>query len=915
MGLLSNNTLKKCLFLILIIHIGQAHAVVTTDSTLGTIVNNTGNDFLITAGTKVQSNLFHSFDKFSLATGQSATFVGPAMIDNIVSRVTGGEVSNIDGAINSHIQGANLWLINPSGVVFGQNASLNLTGSFHVSTADYLVLGSGNDRFYSNKLESSVLTTAAPTAFGFLDNSIAPITFEGGLLQLDDEAVFSVVGGDINNTDTTIYVKGGRINLAAVAAAGEVHLDADGISTEGISEFGDISVTHTTFYSTRPRDGYVLGNIDVSGNSGGKIFIRSGRLEMDNGYMYADTRSDGSGGEINMVLDHDLVLKQESLVSTDALSSGDGGTINISAENVELRQGGQISVSSGHSGNAGTLNLNATGSITIDGKSQNEPHLFSDTKSAIIADAIRAGHGGNINITTPVLNMSDGAEVTASALRNGDAGSIHIDVNELNVLSGAAVYSDTRGEGNAGTITINATNKILITGASEETHLASAIQSNTYSSGNGGDITINTSELTISDKGWIQADMGDNPKSGQPAPTSVREGGNILISSNNLSLTGGGQISTTNSAGGTSGVINIDARTVTISGESSDKSQVAGIFSVTNTANDGGQIRLNTQQLDMSENGSINTSSLSEGNAGIITIDTGAAVLTSGARVSSSVGGTGDAGSITLVASDTLQVSGTGSDGVSSGFYTATIVTEGRSASDVSGSGGNISLAANRIVMSDNAAVSARSEGTGDAGRIKLTSDTSIEMYSGASISTEALIGGGGQIDILTRDLLHMEQASITSSVADGSGNGGNIFIDPIFIVLQGSSIKAQAFAGDGGSINMIANYFFADGNTVIDASSEFGVDGNVEVDSPDTDVSGALADLSADFLNASALLRSKCSARSASNESSLVIKSRGGVPSSPADLMGISVLPTGASTQSSVINAQMQDGGDECSA
>jgi len=94
-------------------------------------------------GKQVGSNLFHSFGQFGLSTGESAAFSGPATISNVISRVTGGIRSDINGKIQSNITGANLYLINPSGIVFGPNATVNVSGSFHASTADYLKMSDG----------------------------------------------------------------------------------------------------------------------------------------------------------------------------------------------------------------------------------------------------------------------------------------------------------------------------------------------------------------------------------------------------------------------------------------------------------------------------------------------------------------------------------------------------------------------------------------------------------------------------------------------------------------------------------------------------------------------------------------------------------------------------------------------------
>src|SRR5919108_1270023 len=119
--------LRVSAFCLLTPGLSLAQAQITADGTMGTSVGRVGNAWSITAGTQRGGNLFHSFGRFNVDTGHSATFSGPGSVTNIIGRVTGGSASNIDGLLRSTITGANLFLINPNGMVFGPNATLDVS--------------------------------------------------------------------------------------------------------------------------------------------------------------------------------------------------------------------------------------------------------------------------------------------------------------------------------------------------------------------------------------------------------------------------------------------------------------------------------------------------------------------------------------------------------------------------------------------------------------------------------------------------------------------------------------------------------------------------------------------------------------------------------------------------------------------
>ena len=251
-----------------------SHAQITLDGSLGPQGPLAGPDYAIDAkvGQLRGNNLFHSFGQFNVQTGESATFTGPSTVENVIGRVTGGQQSLIDGQLRSEMPQANMYLLNPSGVLFGPNATLDVPGSFHVSTADYLRMADG-EKFSANLSQGSVLTSAPPAAFGFLRSNPAPIAIQGSSLQVSEGKTLSVVGGDIQITGGKLSAPGGQLNLASVASAGEViptvSEQGPDLKMEGFSRLGKIEASQGA-------------HINTDGEGGGSVLIRGGRLVVDN---------------------------------------------------------------------------------------------------------------------------------------------------------------------------------------------------------------------------------------------------------------------------------------------------------------------------------------------------------------------------------------------------------------------------------------------------------------------------------------------------------------------------------------------------------------------------------------------------------------------------------------------------------
>ena len=281
-------------------------------------------------------------------------------------------------------------------------------------------------------------------------------------------------------------------------------------------------------------------------------------------------------------------------------------------------------------------------------------------------------------------------------------------------------------------------------------------------------------------------------------------------------------------------------------------------------------------------------STRNEGKAGDIQLSASKIKLVNGGRVSTSTRGSGNGGLIT-VNTGQIQASGTDATGLGAGFYSDVNVSPGNNLATITGTGGDIHLTTNTLNLSEQATLSAKSAGAGNAGNITVLAGEQIHLANNASITTEATAAGGGKIEVNVQERLILENSGITSSVADGSGNGGDIMIDPVFVVLLDSEIIARADAGNGGNINIVTDFLIASPGSQIDASSNIGIDGEVGIDTTDSEISNSLQALPVAYLDVGALLRNRCATRASRSASSFVVASQTGMPPSPEGLVTVS--------------------------
>jgi filamentous hemagglutinin family protein len=334
-----------------------AKAEVVLDGTLGRAGALAGPEFQIRAehGRRAGRNLFHSFRSFNLAHGERATFSGPGAIRHVIGRVTGGGASSIDGTLASSIPGADLWLLNPAGLLFGPNARLDVRGSFHASTAAELRFADGAV-FRALDPNGSVLSVAEPQAFGFLRRKPGRITVDRSVLEVPEREALSLVGGAIAVTAGNTGVASGGTAGVVFAASGQVTLAA--LGGPGSADVNTGQVTGEASADVRLTDQAV---ISTSGDGGGTIRIRSGQLVVENrSFIVADNHgpTDARGG---IAIEAGAVrIDAGSFVDANVRGSGDAGRLSIRADAVEVRAGSRVESFALQEGDAGSVTVAAS---------------------------------------------------------------------------------------------------------------------------------------------------------------------------------------------------------------------------------------------------------------------------------------------------------------------------------------------------------------------------------------------------------------------------------------------------------------------------------------------------------------------------------------------------------------------------
>ncbi|ABC30126.1 Large exoprotein involved in heme utilization or adhesion [Hahella chejuensis KCTC 2396] len=891
---------KRCLFVTFyILFLAKpSHAEIVFDGSVGDRAPGdvlSGNSVIgENDGTKVGSNLFHSFTTFNINGGESVTFTSESPdIKNLISRVTGNSASLIDGELNTPDK-LNFWFINPNGVVFGDNATVNVNGSFYLSAADSIQFSDGAALHAATPGADIFTMTGDPSGFGFIDNPELDktIRINGARFNLnlreegEREYVFSLVAGCNDCPDgegmtvngATFLVKSQGLDfdevselasyfnvlIASVKGAASVAFSAPVSSPAGFvmieGERSNIrfvdSLLRTSYIET--LDGhnslvykiYHAGAVDIRGGdvaivNENSTFIESVTLE-----SAADINVDASG---TLTLDKTRIAMQSERVGGVRLH-GDKGVRLLSADlrqtadygdlaGVSLSTGGLFYMNGGvvrsdyNGDNRDATNISGGISITArDLDIANHATLSTSDRSAYTAGDISLTAARSLRFFDSVIDTSSNSYTAP-----GDAGDISLRAYTIAVGGDSAITSTSGSQAAAACPSCAQ----ILGGRSGGVTFETGVEKDGVFT-QGGGITIGSAEgaTLISTASYSSAGrlLGiDRDEEG--SYLSQFDAGDIRFKTGDIVINNA-HIASDSHGLGEAGTINIDAQGRVKAGRE------AVISSVT----------YRNTYAELQDNETLEVIKWKPGDSGDIEIRAGEADL-GGALLSTESQGLGAAGRIDIRTEEALR--GTG----------VRIVSQ----SEKNGAAGAISLSGGNVALTDSL-VTSSSEGLSDAGGLVIAGHENV-LLNNSVIATRADQAGGGDINIEAGRTLVIDESSITASTTAGAEtpagrhDGGNILLQADFILVRDGKVEATANAGDGGRIHINArSSFLADRDSQIDVSSVGGGDGVLDINAGLTSEDLGASQVELQFMDVSDLMRDKCSAAVRDNNSSFVV-------------------------------------------
>jgi filamentous hemagglutinin family protein len=829
---------------------GATTGQVITDGTAGPAQILSGSRIQIPSelGSRAGANLFHSFASFNVSAGQFVAFTGSADIDNVIARVTGAEVSVIDGRLAVLIPRANFWLLNPSGVIFGENARLDIPGQLAVSTGSELHFADGSN--FSARLEGLSLSAAPPADFGLLG---APMN---GSIRVAG-SVSALRGIQMQARDIDV-VPGGSITMTPQGTSGPLRLFASnaielrespdtasargtvGTISAGPGEPGEVRLEAPLI---RLLDGASIGTGAAAGAAASApvYIVASDTLEMrggEGGLFTPGSRitmstETAAGGDLFIRASNVLMSEFSEIRSTTA-GTGDGGSLRLETDSLTLATGSQIGSfalnQESEGGNGGSIDISATQDVLLDGRLEGQV-ATSGFGASIVTSTASSGRGGDITITAPTITLANGGRIEAG----------------------------NYGPGPAGTVTVTADESIVVAGTGSI--FGSVIGSVTDGAGRGGDTTIIAPVVRVENGGSIQVDN-----------TSTGRSGDLVIQAPERLLVAGSGPALDPAA--------LEAwRELLLPLQELDPTLLQG--------NSARFLGASGDGLEFISN--ISADSI-DGIPGRIDITAGTVDLRDAGNISARTGGDAPGGAIFLQAQQ-LRIDGEGSE--LTGVFTDASALESDSDQRISGVAGNITIEVEELLLREGI-ISSTGTDDGAGGTVDLRIARRLNAID-STIATRADSANGGDTNLRlgSSAVAVVTDSEISSSVGEGDGSGGNVSVVPdtdtqrrrgALVILDNTRMSARADRGQGGNLLLRTDVLIASDDTQFDVSSRANLDGRVEIVTQDTNTDPVSDTSPPDYLT-NAIESLACS-RSATGSLTSALAGRDGSRQSPEDAL-----------------------------